>query len=99
MPDLDAQCTRPEEKARVSSYAPDPAGLTLRVRVPLVDNAPSFNDAIDHAAFILANDGWLIESVSHCALIGTADQRYAFFQLVVTATQSSHCRCPTHRSS
>ena len=60
----------------------------MQVRVPLVDNAPSFNDAIDRAAFILANDGWSIESVSHCALVGMDDQDYAFFQIVVTATRS-----------
>jgi hypothetical protein len=88
MPVLGAACTRSQETVRVPDYDAGPFGLTLRVRVPLVDNAPSFNDAIDHAAFALANDGWMIESVSHCAVIGIADQGFAFFQVVVTATRS-----------
>lgn len=62
--------------------------LALQVRVPLVDDAPSFNDAIDRAAFILANDGWSIESVSQCAMAGRDDQGYAYFQIAVTARRS-----------
>jgi hypothetical protein len=87
-PNLGAPRTPRQEKPRIPDDHPGNPELAMQVRVPLVDNAPSFNDAIDRAAFILANDGWSIESVSHCALVGMDDQDCAFFQIVVTATRS-----------
>jgi hypothetical protein len=88
LPNSGALHRHQQETAQIPDYNSGAPGLALLVRVPLVDEAPSFNDAIDRAAFILANDGWSIESVSHCAMLGRDDQGYAIFQIAVTATRT-----------
>jgi hypothetical protein len=63
--------------------------FAMQVRVALGPNAaPSFTDALDRAALILDNDGWAIESVSQCAMLGMDEQGYGFFQVVVTAKRT-----------
>ena len=39
---------------------------------------------------ILDNDGWAIESVSQCAMLGMDEQGYGFFQVVVTAKRTEN---------
>lgn len=87
-PDLGAIRARQQEKARVPDYDSGAPELAMQARVPLVDNAPSFMSAIDRAAFILGYDGWSIEAVSQCALLGMNEQGSGFLQVVVTARRS-----------
>jgi hypothetical protein len=42
---------------------------------------------LDRAALILDNDGWSIERVTQCAMLGMDEHCYGFFQVVLTATR------------
>jgi hypothetical protein len=89
VPDLVAMRSRQQEKERVPDYDPGTPELGLQVGVPLGPNgAPRFTDAMDRAAQICANDGWAIESVSQCTMVGMNEQGYGFFQVVVTAKRA-----------
>ena len=84
VPDLGAIRARQQAKASTPPYDPGTPELALQVGAPLVNGQPSFTEAIDNVAGILAGDGWAIVEVKQCAVIGI-DQAVvaAAFQVIV----------------